>query len=181
MSGKSTQSWREVLLKLKSRGMNVPELAVGDGAVGFWAALEEIYPETHQQRCWMHKTMNVLNCLPKLTQAKAKKALYSIWRAETRADAEKAFDLFLETYEPKYPRRPSACKKTERNCWPFTAFRPSTGRASGRPIRLSQPSPPFATRTRRSRSCLTRDGMLHMRFKLDQCQHRRKRGPISPV
>ena len=61
----STQSWRELLLKLKSRGMNVPELAVGDGAMGFWAALEEVYGETRQQRCWMHKTMNVLNCLPK--------------------------------------------------------------------------------------------------------------------
>ena len=64
----STQSWREVLLKLKSRGMNIPELAIGDGAMGFWAALEEIYPQTRQQRCWMHKTMNVLNCLPKSAQ-----------------------------------------------------------------------------------------------------------------
>ena len=71
----STQSWREVLLKLKSRGMNVPELAIGDGAMGFWAALEEVYGETRQQRCWMHKTMNVLNCLPKSVQAKAKQAL----------------------------------------------------------------------------------------------------------
>ena len=68
----STQSWREVLLKLKSRGMNVPELAIGDGAMGFWAALEEVYPETRQQRCWMHKTMNVLNCLPESGQAAAK-------------------------------------------------------------------------------------------------------------
>ena len=75
----STQSWREVLLKLKSRGMNVPELAIGDGAMGFWAALEEVYGETRQQRCWMHKTMNVLNCLPKSVQAKAKQALHAIW------------------------------------------------------------------------------------------------------
>ena len=75
----STQSWREVLLKLKSRGMNIPELAIGDGAMGFWAALEEIYPETRQQRCWMHKTMNVLNGLPKSAQAKAK--LHAIWKA----------------------------------------------------------------------------------------------------
>ncbi len=90
----STQSWREVLLKLKSRGMNVPELAIGDGAMGFWAALEEVYGETRQQRCWMHKTMNVLNCLPKSVQAKAKQALHAIWQAETKVDAEKAFDLF---------------------------------------------------------------------------------------
>ena len=80
----STQSWREVLLKLKSRGMNIPKLAIGDGAMGFWAALEEIYPQTRQQRCWMHKTMNVLNCLPKSVQAKAKQALHAIWKAETQ-------------------------------------------------------------------------------------------------
>ncbi|APZ43723.1 hypothetical protein BW247_12000 [Acidihalobacter ferrooxydans] len=100
----STQSWREVLLKLKARGMNVPELAIGDGAMGFWAALEEVYPKTRQQRCWMHKTMNVLNGLPKSVQPKAKQALHEIWQAQTRADAEKAFDLFLKTYEPKYPK-----------------------------------------------------------------------------
>ena len=63
----STQSWREVLLSLKDRGMNAPKLAIGDGAMGFWAALEESYPETRQQRCWQHKTMNVLNCFPKLS------------------------------------------------------------------------------------------------------------------
>jgi len=71
----STQSWREVLLKLKSRGMNIPKLAIGDGAMGFWAALEEIYPETGQQRCWMHKTMNVLNCLPKSAQGESETGL----------------------------------------------------------------------------------------------------------
>ena len=71
----STQSWREVLLKLKSRGMNIPELAIGDGAMGFWAALEEIYPGTHQQRCWMHKTMNVLNCLPKSVSGESETGL----------------------------------------------------------------------------------------------------------
>jgi putative transposase len=70
----STQSWREVLLRLKDRGMNVPKLAIGDGAMGFWAALDEVYPSTRHQRCWQHKTMNVLNCLPKLSQPKAKAA-----------------------------------------------------------------------------------------------------------
>ena len=70
----SAQSWRKVLLNLKSRGVNVPKLAIGDGAMGFWAALEEVYVETRQQRCWMHKTMNVLNCLPKTSHAKAKQA-----------------------------------------------------------------------------------------------------------
>ena len=118
----STQSWREVLLKLKSRGMNVPELAIGDGAMGFWAALEEVYPETREQRCWMHKTMNVLNCLPKSVQAKAKQALHAIWQAETKAEAEKAFDLFVETYEPKYPKATLCLQKDREELLAFYDF-----------------------------------------------------------
>ena len=118
----STQSWREVLLKLKSRGMNVPQLAVGDGAMGFWAALEEVYPTTRQQRCWMHKTMNVLNCLPKSLQPKAKQALHEIWQANTREDAEKAFDLFLVTYEPKYPKAALCLAKDQEELMAFYDF-----------------------------------------------------------
>ena len=92
----STQSWREVLLDLKGRGIEMaPELGVGDGALGFWAALEEVFPATRTQRCWVHKTANVLNYLPKSVQAKAKKGLHEIWMAETRKQAEKAFDRFL--------------------------------------------------------------------------------------
>ena len=68
----STQSWREVLLKLKSRGMNVPQLAIGDGAMRFWAAMDEVYPQTCHQRCWVHKTANILNSLPKSSKPKAK-------------------------------------------------------------------------------------------------------------
>ena len=171
----STQSWREVLLKLKSRGMNVPELAIGDGAMGFWAALEEIYPDARRQRCWMHKTMNVLNCLPKLTQAKAKQALHAIWQAETRADAEKAFDLLLETYEPKYPKATVCLQKDREELLTFFNF-PAKHWQS---IRTTNPiESTFATirhRTRRSRGCLTRDGMLHMMFKLGQCAEKRWR------
>jgi transposase-like protein len=84
----STLSWTAVLEGLKGRGMNAPELAVGDGAMGFWAALECVYPSTRQQRCWVHKTANVLNRLPKASQPRAKKALQAIWHAETREDAE---------------------------------------------------------------------------------------------
>ena len=175
----STQSWREVLLKLKSRGMNVPELAIGDGARGFWTALEEIYPKTRQRRCWMHKTMNVLNGLPKWTQTKAKQALHAIWQAETRADAEKAFDLFLETYEPKYPKATVGLQKDREELLAFYSF-PAPHWQS---IRTTNPiESTFATirhRTRRSRGCLTRDGMLHMMFKLAQCAEkhwRRLRG-----
>jgi len=175
----STQSWREVLLELKSRGMNVPQLAIGDGAMGFWAALEEVYPESRQQRCWMHKTMNVLNCLPKSLQPKAKQALHEIWQANTREDAEKAFDLFLKTYEPKYPKAALCLEKDRDELMAFYDF-PAQHWQS---IRTSNPiESTFGTirhRTKRSKGCLTRDGMLHMMFKLGQCAQknwRRQRG-----
>jgi putative transposase len=171
----STQSWREVLLKLKSRGMNGPELAVGDGAMGFWAALEEVYPETHQQRCWMHKTMNVLNCLPKSAQAKAKGSLHDIWQAETKADAEKSFDLFIKMYEPKYPKAAICLQKDRDEMMAFYDF-PAQHWQS---IRTSNPiESTFGTirhRTRRSKGCLSRDGMLHMMFKLGQCAEKKWR------
>jgi putative transposase len=74
----STQSWREVLLSLKSRGMNAPKLAIGDGAMGFWAAMDEVYPTARQQRCWQHKTMNVLNCLPKALLGKQRHTVTNV-------------------------------------------------------------------------------------------------------
>jgi len=171
----STQSWREVLLKLKARGMNVPKLAIGDGAMGFWAALEEIYPESRQQRCWMHKTMNVLNCLPKSGQAKTKQALHNIWQAETKADAEKAFDLFIKTYEPKYPKAAVCLHKDREELMAFYDF-PAQHWQS---IRTSNPiESTFGTirhRTKRAKGCLSRDGMLHMMFKLGQCAEKKWR------
>ena len=101
----STQSWREVLLELKRRGLLIPpRLAVGDGALGFWAALEEIYPQTRHQRCWKHKTVNALNYFPRAVQPKAKAAVHEIWMAETKADAERAFDQFSATFGAKYPK-----------------------------------------------------------------------------
>ena len=112
----STQSWREVLLKLKSRGMNVPNWRLAMVPWAFWAALEEVYDGTRQQRCWMHKTMNVLNCLPKSLTAKAKQALHAIWQAETKADAEKAFDLFHQQPMSRSTRRQRcACTKIARS------------------------------------------------------------------
>jgi len=171
----STQSWREVLLKLKSRGMNGPELAIGDGAMGFWAALEEVYPETRQQRCWMHKTMNVLNCLPNSAQAKAKDSLHDIWQAETKTDAEKAFDLFVKMYEPKYPKAAICLQKDREELIAFFDF-PAQHWQS---IRTSNPiESTFGTirhRTKRSKGCLSRDGMLHMMFKLGQCAEKKWR------
>ncbi len=165
----STQSWREVMLNLKSRGMNMPKLAIGDGAMGFWSALEEVFPETRQQRCWMHKTMNVLNCLPKSSQPKAKQALHNIWQAETREDADQAFDLFIATYDAKYPKATLCLQKDREELMAFFSF-PAQHWQS---IRTSNPiESTFGTirhRTKRSKGCLSRDGMLHMMFKLGMC------------
>ncbi|CAI8730211.1 transposase [Methylocaldum szegediense] len=98
----SEPSWREVLLDLKARGLTLdPHLAIGDGALGFWKALPQVYGTTRGQRCWVHKTANVLNKLPKSQQPKAKAALHEIWMAATRQEAENAFDHFVEVYRPK--------------------------------------------------------------------------------
>jgi transposase-like protein len=165
----STQSWREVLLSLKARGLAAPKLATGDGAMGFWAALEEVFPNTRQQRCWMHKTGNVLNYLPKRTQPKVKKMLHDIWQAETREDAHAAFDLFIDTFEAKYPKATECLIKDREELLTFYDF-PAQHWQS---IRTSNPiESAFATirhRTKRTKGCLSRDGMLHMMFKLGQC------------
>ena len=169
----STQSWREVLLKLKQRGMNVPKLGIGDGALGFWAAADQIFPGMRQQRCWVHKTANVLNKLPKSAQPKAKDALHEIWMAETKEDAEAAFDLFVKTYEDKYPGTVQCLLKDQDELLAFYDF-PA---AHWKSIRTTNPiESTFATirhRTKRSKGCLSRTSMLHMMFKLGQCAQKR--------
>jgi putative transposase len=101
----SEQSWKELLLDVKARGLEIePALAIGDGALGFWKAVRQVWPSTRGQRCWVHKSANVLDELPKGVQPKAKAALHDIYEAEARAEAEKAFDLFIATYEAKYPK-----------------------------------------------------------------------------
>jgi transposase-like protein len=101
----SEQSWKGLLLDVQARGLTIdPKLATGDGALGFWKALRQVYPATREQRCWVHKASNVLDKLPKRLQPEAKDKLHQIWMAETRADAQKAFDLFIETYQAKYPK-----------------------------------------------------------------------------
>jgi len=175
----STQSWREVLLQLKARGMKPPTVAVGDGALGFWRALEEIYPTTRPQRCWVHKTRNVLNALPKCVHSKAKQALHEIWQAETKANAEQAFEIFLKTYAAKYPKAAVCLEKDRVELLTFYAF-PA---AHWQSLRTTNPiESTFGTirhRTKRTKGCLTRDGMLHMLFKLGRCAEktwRRLRG-----
>ncbi len=165
----STQSWREVLVDLHARGMNPPELAIGDGAMGFWAALDELSPTTRQQRCWFHKTGNVLNALPKSVHPKAKRALHAIWQAATRQEADRAFDQFIVTYEPKYPKATACLLKDQNTLLTFYDF-PANHWQS---VRTTNPiESTFATirhRTARTKGCVTRDSLLHMMFKLGQC------------
>ena len=163
----STQSWREVLQGLKSRGLEVaPELAVGDGALGFWAALAEVYPKTRHQRCWVHKTANVLNRLPKGAQAKAKEALQAIWMADSREAAKRAFDTFVKTYESKYPKAVEILARDRKELLAFYDF-PAEHWAH---IRTTNPiESSFATvrhRTRKTKNCLSRRTGLAMVYKL---------------
>jgi putative transposase len=108
----SEQSWSELLLDLKHRGLlNPPKLAIADGALGFWAALRKVFSQTREQRCWVHKTANVLNKMPKSVRPKAKADIHEIWQAETRRQANDAFDHFLEKYSAKYPAACECLKK----------------------------------------------------------------------
>ena len=165
----SAQSWRELLADLKARGLTVPpKLAIGDGALGFWKALEEEFGATRQQRCWVHKTMNVLNKLPKSMQPKAKADLKEIWMAEGRADAEKAFDRFLAKYEAKYDKAAACLAKDREALLTFYDFPAEHWKH----IRTSNPiESTFATvrhRTTRAKGCLSHETGVIMVFKMIQ-------------
>lgn len=165
----SKQSWLELLLDLKQRGMkHAPKLAIGDGALGFWAALRESFPETREQRCWVHKTANVLNKMPKAVQPKAKADLHEIWQAETRDMAHKAFDHFLEKYGTKY-QAASECLKKDREV--LLTFYDFPAEHWGH-LRTTNPiESTFATirlRHRRTKGNGTRKASLAMMFKLAQ-------------
>jgi transposase-like protein len=119
----SEQSWKALLLDCQARGMTIaPSLAVGDGALGFWKALRQVFPTTREQRCWVHKTANVLDKLPKGQQPKAKAMLHDIWQAETKAQAEKAFDLFGATWESKYAKATDCLVKDREELLVFYDF-----------------------------------------------------------
>lgn len=158
----SAQSWREVLLDLKRRGLTKPpKLAVGDGALGFWSALSEVYPETPGQRCWMHKSGNVLNYLPK-----AKEILHQIWMAETRDGAEGAFDHWLPCYRDKYPKAAESLAKDREELLAFYDF-PAKHWMHLRTTNAVESA--FATirhRSSRTKGCVTRKTMLSMNCKM---------------
>lgn len=163
----SEQSWYELLVDLKKRGLKTaPKLATGDGALGFWKALPKVFGNTRRQRCTVHKTVNVLDKLPKSAQKKAKGHLQDIWMAETKEDAEKAFDYFIEAYGAKFPKAAQCLAKDREDLLTFYDF-PAEHWIH---IRTTNPiESTFATvrlRTAKTRGCLARETMLTMVFKL---------------
>lgn len=172
----SEQSWLEALNDLKRRGLTkAPRVAVGDGALGFWKALPQVFGDTRWQRCWMHKTGNVLDKLPKSVQARAKDNLHQIWMAETKEMAEKAFDHFIQSYEAKYPKAAECLAKDREVLLTFYDF-PAEHWLH---LRTTNPiESTFATvrlRTAKTRGMLTRDTMLTMVFKLSMSAQKRWR------
>ena len=163
----SEASWSELLLGLRERGLTTsPKLAVGDGALGFWKAVAKCYPDTRHQRCWVHKTANILSALPKSVQPKVKAALHDIWMAETQDEAHKAFDRALVRFESKYPGAMERLRKDREELLAFYDF-PAEHWVH---IRTTNPiESTFATvrlRTKRARNCGSRETTLAMVYKL---------------
>ncbi|MEW6687111.1 MAG: IS256 family transposase [Candidatus Edwardsbacteria bacterium] len=170
----SEQSWLEVLNDLKRRGLDKgPQLAIGDGSLGFWKALLQVYPDTRWQRCWVHKTANVLEKLPKSLQAKAKEKLHDIWMAPTKKEAEKNFDAFISTYEAKYPKATACLEKDREELLTFYDFPAEHWRH----IRTTNPiESTFATvrlRTAKVRNCFSAKTVVTMAFQLCKCAQKR--------
>ena len=170
----SELSWTELLLDLKHRGLKAtPGLATGDGALGFWKALAKVYGNTRWQRCWVHKTANVLNKLPKSIQPKVKEKLHQIWMAPDKAEARKHFDDFISIYEAKYPKATECLQKDRDVLLTFYDFPAEHWRH----IRTTNPiESTFSTvrlRTAKVRSCFSSKTVVTMAFKLCQCAQKR--------
>jgi len=172
----SEQSWKELLLDVKARGLEVgPELAIADGALGFWKALPQVWPETRQQRCWFLESGNVLNKLPKSLQPKATEGLHDIWMAPSLEEAQAKFDLFLSKYEAKYPQATACLIKDRDELLAFYDF-PAEHWLH---LRTTNPiESTFATvrlRTTRTKGAGSRIACLTMVFKLAQAAERKWR------
>lgn len=172
----SKQSWKALLLSLRDRGLKTPpKLGVGDGAMGFWAALAEVFPTTRAQRCWVHKTVNILDKLPKAQQPEAKSALHEIWQADSRRNAGKAFNRFVATYEQKYPKAVDCLVKDREELLAFYDF-PA---AHWQHIRTTNPiESTFATirlRTRKTRNCVSAKSGLSLMHQLAMSAQKRWR------
>lgn len=172
----SAESWKTLLRDLKRRGMQAPVLAIGDGALGFWAAVRDVWPQTRGQQCWVHKLANVLDKLPKRLQAKAKRALHDVMNAETREDAEASIEAFKNEYEAKYPKAVASLTKNQDRLLAFFDF-PAEHWKHIRSTNVIESS--FATvrlRTRVTKGAGSRRKALLMAFKLlDMAQQRWRR------
>jgi transposase-like protein len=169
----SSHSWSSLMHKLQRRGLkHAPELAIGDGALGFWKALGEVWPTTREQRCWVHKTGNVLNKLPKSLHAKAKRELQQIWMAETKSDAIEAFDLFVKTHAVKYEKAAHCLNKDRDALLQFYDFPAEHWKH----LRTTNPiESTFATvrhRTIRAKGCMSNATAIAMVFKLIEAAQR---------
>jgi putative transposase len=173
----SEQSWKELLLDVQARGLTLdPKLAVGDGALGFWKAPRQVWPDTKEQRCWVHKTANVLDKLPKGAQPKAKQMLHAIYLAEGREEAGKAFDLFVKTFEAKYPKATECLAKDRTELLTFYDF-PAEHWLHLRTTNVIESV--FATvrlRTEKTKGSGTRVACLTMVFQLMESASKRWRG-----
>lgn len=170
----SAQSWKEMLVRLRDKNglQTAPELAIGDGALGFWKALHEIWPSSAKQRCWVHKTANVLNAMPKSVQAKAKSDLHEIYRSGSREDDDKAMDRFIAKYGAKFDRAAACLTKDRTELLAFYDFPAEHWKH----LRTTNPiESTFATvrlRTDKTKGCLSRKTALAMVFKLAKSAER---------
>ncbi len=163
----SKASWREILLDLKRRGLQErPKLAIGDGALGFWAALREVFPGCREQRCWVHKTANVLDKMPKSVQGKAKSMLHEMWQAPTKQKALGAYEHFISSWREKYPKAVECLQADVEQLFTFYDF-PASHWVH---IRTTNPiESTYATvrlRTNKTKGCGSRLATLTMVFKL---------------
>jgi putative transposase len=170
----SELNWRTLLLRLQDQGLaDAPELAIGDGALGFWSALRQVFPTTKVQRCWVHKTANILNYLPKSQQPQAKTAMQEIYNAPTKAKANVAFERFIKSYSAKYPKAVECLSKDRERLLAFYDF-PAEHWVH---IRTTNPiESTFATvrlRTDKTRGCVSRDSILSLVFKLMESAQKR--------
>jgi len=176
----SEVSWKELLLGLKARGMSVdPKLAIADGALGFWKALPQVFPSTVSQRCWVHKTANVLDKMPKSVQPHAKSRIHDIYLAETEKQAEKAFEHFCESYRDRYPKAVETLEKDHDALMSFYSF-PAAHWKHIRSTNVIESV--FATvrlRTYKTKGLGTRNATLAMAFKLVQEAEKRWRRIIG--
>lgn len=160
-------SWKELLLDLRRRGLkDVPKLAIGDGSLGFWAAKREVFPQTREQRCWVHKTANILDKLPKSLQWKAKAQIHEMYMSENKKNALEAYGQFIQVYEDKYPKAVACLKKDKDELFTFYDF-PASHWIHIRTINPIEST--FATvrlRTKRTKGCGSRTATLTMVFKL---------------